>query len=233
MPGLTEDVGSSRSFTGDVKEEFPSQQKVSSEEALSNLEDVGSNYITSEVLEDEDFGEFVTSALDKESNGNIVYATLLRRWIRRQEIVLCSVLAHHLDQKDFIVCLTQLEELVRKRPQDVVVLSKYGYIQLQLGDLYGARRTFATIEAIAEQQGRSSSPVLASLLSRNRGLLYFSLKQYTKAVNEFDAVLEIDPGYIVSANNKVKCHHARLIMVGLQGELSNVTWMVISCVYMC
>lgn len=142
--------------------------------------------------------------LDKESNGNIVYATLIHRWIRRQEVVLCSVLGYHLDHKDFIVCLTRLEDLVRKRPQDVLVLSKYGYVQLQLGDLYGARRTFATIEAICEQQGRSSGPVLATILSRNRGLLYFSLKQYTKAVKEFDVVLDIDPGDIVSANNKVK-----------------------------
>lgn len=172
---------------------------------MSNIEDVGSNFVPSEVLEDDDFGEFVTSALDKEPSGNIVYATLIHRWIRRQEVVLCSVLGHHLDQKDFIVCLTRLEELVRKRPQDVVVLSKYGYVQLQLGDLYGARRTFATIETICEQQGRSSSPVLASLLSRNRGLLYFSLKQYAKAAKEFDVVLGIDPGDIVSANNKVNC----------------------------
>jgi hypothetical protein len=188
--------------TGVSKDESLSKSN-GSQGASSIVEDVGSNCIPSQVLEDEDFGEFVTSVQEKESSGNIVYARLIDRWIRRQEIILCSVLAHHLDQKDFIVCLAQLEDLVRKRPQDVVVLSKYGYIQLQLGDLYGARRTFSKIEAVYEQQGRSSSQFLASLLSRNRGLLYFSLKQYSKAVKEFDVVLELDPGDIVSANNKV------------------------------
>ncbi|BBN17989.1 hypothetical protein Mp_7g18580 [Marchantia polymorpha subsp. ruderalis] len=178
----------------------PSHVELPSEEPA--LSDVGSNFMPSEVIEDDDFGEFVTSSVGE---GNTVYCTLLNRWRRRQEVVLCSVLGHHLNQKDYIICLKWLEDLVKKRTHDVVVLSKYGYVQLQLGDLYGARRTFATVEAICEQQGRSGSSLIASLISRNRGLLYFSLKQYPKAVKEFDAVLELDPGDVVSANNKALC----------------------------
>ena len=46
---------------------------------------------------------------------------------------------------------------------------------------------------------------LLNLLGRNRGLLRFAEKQYTKAFNEFTAVLSRSPHDMVSANNKVRC----------------------------
>ncbi|KAL2613692.1 hypothetical protein R1flu_025384 [Riccia fluitans] len=198
----TEDKQEEETVNAPVEEEgstSPNVELPSEEPAIS---DVGSNFLPSEVIEDDDFGDFVTSTVDE---GNTVYSTLISRWRRRQEVVLCSVLGHHLNRKDYMVCLRWLEDLVKKRPHDVVVLSKFGYVQLLFGDVYGARRTFTTVEAICEQQGRSGSSLMARLLARNRGLLYFSLKQYPKAMKEFEAVLELDPGDFVAANNKALC----------------------------
>ncbi|KAL3679197.1 hypothetical protein R1sor_022153 [Riccia sorocarpa] len=198
----TEEKEHKETVNTSVEEDGSPSPKVELPTEEPAMSDVGSNFLPSEVIEDDDFGDFVTSTVDE---GNTVYSTLLNRWRRRQEVVLCSVLGHHLSQKDYMVCLKWLEDLVKKRPHDVVVLSKFGYVQLQLGDLYGARRTFATVEAICEQQGRSGSSLIARLLARNRGLLYFSLKQYPKAMKEFEAVLELDPGDVVAANNKALC----------------------------
>lgn len=46
---------------------------------------------------------------------------------------------------------------------------------------------------------------LLNLAGQNRGLLHFAEKQYTKAFNEFTAVLSRSPHDMVSANNKVRC----------------------------
>lgn len=44
---------------------------------------------------------------------------------------------------------------------------------------------------------------LLNMAGRNRGLLHFAEKQYTKAFDEFAAVLSRSPHDMVSANNKV------------------------------
>jgi Flp pilus assembly protein TadD len=86
-------------------------------------------------------------------------------------------------------------------PTDADLLSKVGYVQLQLGDLGGAQQTFSKVDALVTD---TTDEKLLNLAGRNRGLLHFAEKQYTKAFNEFTAVLSRSPHDMVSANNKVR-----------------------------
>ncbi|GBG82201.1 hypothetical protein CBR_g34484 [Chara braunii] len=72
----------------------------------------------------------------------------LDQWMKRQEIVLFSIINHHLAQKDFLVALKWLKRMLRARPREPVMLSKYGYVRLQMGDVEGARIVFARVEQL-------------------------------------------------------------------------------------
>eukprot|EP00850_Spirogloea_muscicola_P022846 SM000314S12190 [mRNA] locus=s314:71966:75505:- [translate_table: standard] len=121
----------------------------------------------------------------------------LKKWRKRQEIVIFSVLNHHLAQRDFLVALQWLGSLVEQHPGDPVIQAKYGYVQLQMGDLEGAKATFMEVE-------QSAGPTVA-LVYLNRGLLHFATKQYSAALVELDAALKLDPDNVVAVNNKALC----------------------------
>lgn len=87
-----------------------------------------------------------------------------------------------------------------RSPTDAELLSKVGYVQLQLGDLLGAQQTFTKVDSLLADTLDND---LLNLAGRNRGLLHFAEKEYAKAFNEFTAVLGRNPQDIVSANNKV------------------------------
>lgn len=92
----------------------------------------------------------------------------------------------------------------RRSPTDADLLSKVGYVQLQLGDLGGAQQTFSKVDALLSG---TMDEKLLNMAGRNRGLLHFAEKQYTKAFDEFTAVLGRSPYDTVSANNKVSCSY--------------------------
>jgi tetratricopeptide (TPR) repeat protein len=145
--------------------------------------------------EEEDFGEFTAS--DSAVTGN-----LLLTWMRRKEAVLFALVGHHLFQKQYIVALQWLNELLASSPTDADLLSRVGYVQLQLGDLGGAQQTFSKVDALISD---SVDEELLNLAGRNRGLLHFAEKQYSKAFNEFATVLSRSPCDTVSVNNKALC----------------------------
>ncbi len=148
--------------------------------------------------EEEDFGEFVAS-----ETATTVSAAVkpLLVWMRRKEAVIYNLVSHHLHQKQFVVALQWLNRLLARTPTDGNLLSKVGYVQLQLGDIEGAQLTFSKVEALLSDP--PSDTLLINLVGRNRGLLHFAEKQYSKAFDEFNAVLGRDPTDAVSANNKV------------------------------
>jgi len=156
------------------------------------LEEVGTS------REEEDFGEFVAS-----ETATTVSAAVkpLLVWMRRKEAVIYNLVSHHLHQKQFVVALQWLNRLLARTPTDGNLLSKVGYVQLQLGDIEGAQLTFSKVEALLSDP--PSDTLLINLVGRNRGLLHFAEKQYSKAFDEFNAVLGRDPTDAVSANNKV------------------------------
>lgn len=146
---------------------------------------------------------------------------MLEKWRRRQEMVLHTALAHHLNEKEFLISLNLLENLLKSRASDPVLLSRYGYVQLLVGDIDGAKATFSAVETVVAKQGVSQG-LLANLVSRNRGLLLFALKQYPAASKKFDAVLKQDPGDEIAANNKALCLMYSRDLVGATQVLEDV-----------
>ncbi|KAK1302109.1 hypothetical protein QJS10_CPB12g01245 [Acorus calamus] len=123
---------------------------------------------------------------------------LVRRkaWKRREVSVLSSIVANHFAHREFNVCLALIGDLLRLRPSDPVLLSRLGYVQTQMGDLEGARDTFARVEALSAD---------VNLVSRNRAMIRVVEKEFTEAVREYEVCVERDPSDVVAINNKALC----------------------------
>ncbi|KAI5077270.1 hypothetical protein GOP47_0007094 [Adiantum capillus-veneris] len=184
---------------------------------------------------DTDFGHFVSgmSAALHDLGGSTrnvegIFrsdANLQKRWQHRQEIIINCIISHHLNRKDFLLVLTWFKELFKLHPSDPWLLSKLGYVQLQMGDLTGASYTFSEARNIigkfeAENSGQSSA--LKGLDCRNRGLEHVVLKQYSEAVKEFDLALSINPIDIISANNKALCYMYNRDLIGSSKVLESI-----------
>jgi len=128
-------------------------------------------------------------------------------WLRRQEMVLYTLLTHHLQNQDFGVTLQWLDRLLIQNPRDPVVVSQVGYVLLQLGDVEGAERCFqAAAQEVRDGEAvREEASVLVALLHRNQGLLLFAQKKYQEAQAEFRSALDEDPSDVASVNNHAMC----------------------------
>ncbi|KAJ4841654.1 hypothetical protein Tsubulata_048792 [Turnera subulata] len=132
-----------------------------------------------------------------------------RVWRRREVSVANAIISLHLMNKEFGVCLSLINDLIaRGNPLDPVTFSKLGYIQMQIGDLEGAKRSFDLAEksssAVAEGAAMSEAE-LKNLASRNRALVYLVGKDYVSAVREYEECMERDPMDVVAINNKALC----------------------------
>ncbi|XP_024537962.1 trafficking protein particle complex subunit 12 isoform X2 [Selaginella moellendorffii] len=141
--------------------------------------------------------------LDEEQRSN----ALARRWKRRKEIVNFAIINLHLGQKDYIVALRFVNETLARDPENVELWSKFAHVQLQLGDVDGAKLTFAKVEALVDERAKGGEvdSSLLCLVGRNKGLVAFVEKQYAAAVKAYNEVLEISPGDALAANNKALC----------------------------
>lgn len=130
-------------------------------------------------------------------------------WRKREVFVINSIISHHLSQKEFGVCLDLIENLVDRRREfkdthlDTDLLSKLGYIQLQYGDLEGAKRTFDRIEGLVKEKMGEAG--IRNLVSRNKALVYLVGKDYMSAVREYEECIERDGSDVVAVNNKAIC----------------------------
>lgn len=71
---------------------------------------------------------------------------------------------------------------------------------MQIGDLSGARESFALVEGLGiEDKG------VKNLVNRNRALVYSVEKDYISAVREYEECIERDPMDVVAINNKALC----------------------------
>ncbi|CAH9071220.1 unnamed protein product [Cuscuta epithymum] len=126
-------------------------------------------------------------------------------WRKRECFVMNTIISYHLSQKEFKVCFDLLSELIGKREcgNDPFLLSKLGYVQMQYGDVDGAKRTFKAVENKIEND---SDVRLKNLVSRNTALIYILGKDYASAVREYEQCIERDGGMdIVALNNKALC----------------------------
>ena len=75
-------------------------------------------------------------------------AALLSSWQRRRDSVCCCLASHCLVARDYPAALQWLQQLLRYRPTDAALLSKYGSVRLLLGDVSGAKAAFGLVETL-------------------------------------------------------------------------------------
>lgn len=140
---------------------------------------------------------------DKESNNLTVS---LNVWRKREVFVINCIIGHHLSHKEFGVCLSLMNDLLsRDSSIDPMLISQLGYIQLQIGDLEGAKVSFLKAESEGKNNGSLSEVEFKNLVNRNKALVYMVGKDYVSAVREYDECIERDNSDIVAVNNKALC----------------------------
>lgn len=116
------------------------------------------------------------------------------------------IIGHHLGHKEFDVCLSLMSDLLsRDSSNDPMLISQLGYIQLQIGDLEGAKVSFLKAESEGKNNGSLSEVEFKNLVNRNKALVYMVGKDYVSAVREYDECIERDNSDIVAVNNKALC----------------------------
>lgn len=142
---------------------------------------------------------------------DILSSTSRALWEKRECFVINSIISHHLSLKQYGVCLDLIKYLIQKSESDgegddhkldhrMGLLSKLGYIQMQYGDLDGAKATFGLIENQVDDRVE-----LRNLVGRNKALIYLVGKDYVSAVREYDECIERDGNDVVAINNKALC----------------------------
>ncbi|KAF3337708.1 trafficking protein particle complex subunit 12 [Carex littledalei] len=148
------------------------------------------------------------------------------QWPRRELYVLSLLLAHHFSFKEYDVALSLIEEMLEKDPSDPVILSRLGYLQLQIGDLNGAKDSFQRVESTLREAGLEKDAAKGNLIGRNQALGFVVAKDFTSAVREYETCIERDSADVVAVNNKAVClMYSRDIsdaVKGLEGALERI-----------
>lgn len=131
-------------------------------------------------------------------------------WKKREVFVVNSIIGLHLNSKEFSVCLSLIKELLSRDPGDPILVSKLGYIQMQIGDLEGAKSSFNRVEGLMEvsfekNEGSLNEIQFMNLVNRNKALVYMVGKDYVSAVREYEKCIERDHSDVVALNNKALC----------------------------
>ncbi|XP_076907763.1 uncharacterized protein LOC143564342 [Bidens hawaiensis] len=127
-------------------------------------------------------------------------------WEKRERLVISSLISHHLSFKEFGVCLVLIKDLITRESAPVaraILTSKLGYIQMQFGDLEGAKGTFGVIEGIVKEIKRDVE--MLNLVNRNKALVFMVKKDYASAVREYQECIDRDNSDVVAINNKALC----------------------------
>lgn len=141
---------------------------------------------------------FIRSRIDGASDAEL--------WRRRENFVLSTIISQHSNQKEFGVCFSLIKEMLKKDMNNLSLLSKLGYVQLQFGDLEGAKASFRKVENVMKEKGEDGlTAEIQNLVGRNKALIYMVEKDYVSAVREYDECIERDGSDVVSINNKALC----------------------------
>lgn len=100
------------------------------------------------------------------------------------------------------MCLILINELTSLDALDPISISKLGYIQMQIGDLEGAKASFNRVEKMVAEDENAG---VRNLVSRNKALIYLVAKDYVSAVREYEECIERDYKDVVAINNKALC----------------------------
>ncbi|KAF4370545.1 hypothetical protein CsatB_023765 [Cannabis sativa] len=152
--------------------------------------------------------DFVRTKVSEKENaeGLSVSATV---WKKREFFVTNSIVGLHLSNKEFSVCLRLIKDLLKRDGSDPILFSKLGYIQMQIGDLEGAKNSFNQVEGLMKEIEKSNGSLseiqFKNLVNRNKALVYLVGKDYVSAVREYDECIERDHTDVVAVNNKALC----------------------------
>ncbi|KAF6175726.1 hypothetical protein GIB67_022728 [Kingdonia uniflora] len=128
----------------------------------------------------------------------------MEQWRRREVFLINTISSHHLNNKEFSVCLKLFKELLSRDSEDPVLLSKLGYIQMQLGDIEGSKGSFNGVENLIKKRNLEGIE-FKNLINRNKAMVYLVGKDYVSAVREYEECMERDPTDVVAINNKSLC----------------------------
>ncbi|CAH1436893.1 unnamed protein product [Lactuca virosa] len=127
-------------------------------------------------------------------------------WSKREGLVINSIISHQLCHKEFGVCLDLMKDLIKRDSTPIaraILMAKLGYIQMQYGDLEGARGTFGVIEGIVNDGNGEIE--MKNLVNRNKALMFMVEKDYVSAVREYQECIDRDGSDVVAINNKALC----------------------------
>lgn len=141
---------------------------------------------------------FVRERIEEKKEGNEL-------WKKREIFVMSCLLGFHLGHKEFGVSLELLKELIKRDPLDPVLVSKLGSVQMQFGDVQGAKATFGRVEKMNSNGLLVSETQFKNLVGRNKALVYVVEKDYVSAVREYEECIERDSSDVVAVNNKALC----------------------------
>ncbi|KAL2528208.1 Tetratricopeptide repeat (TPR)-like superfamily protein [Forsythia ovata] len=146
----------------------------------------------------------VSQPIDESDNMSVSDRNVSQEiWKKREGLVINTIISYHLSQKEFQVCLDLLRAEIGVK-EDPMMVSKLGCVQMQYGDLEGAKMSFDAVEKMVV--GRESSDVeLKNLVSRNKAMIYLVGKDYVSAVREYEECIERDGSDVVAINNKALC----------------------------
>ncbi|KAJ1378166.1 Tetratricopeptide-like helical domain superfamily [Sesbania bispinosa] len=147
--------------------------------------------------------DFVREKIKDKENNNLDVS--LSMWRKREVFIVNCLIGHHLSHKEFGVCLSLMKDLLSRDPSDPLLISQLGYIQLQTGDLEGAKVSFLKLEGEGKNNGSLSEVEYKNLVNRNKALVYMVGKDYVSAVREYEECIERDPSDVVAVNNKALC----------------------------
>ncbi|KAL6198187.1 hypothetical protein ACLB2K_027979 [Fragaria x ananassa] len=83
-------------------------------------------------------------------------------WRRREMFVMNGIIGVRLNHEELTACLSLIKVLLNRDYTDPVLVSKLGYIQMQMGDLEGAKSSFNAVQGMMEKgaYGLSGYPLV-------------------------------------------------------------------------
>ncbi|KAL9245725.1 hypothetical protein vseg_019344 [Gypsophila vaccaria] len=126
-------------------------------------------------------------------------------WRRRADTIASTIISLHCGQKEYSVAIGLLKELISRDVENVELISKLGYVELQVGDIDGAKARFNRVEKLVREKEEVVVVGGRNLVGRNKALVYLVGKDYVSAVREYDECIEREEKDVVAINNKALC----------------------------
>ncbi|EAL66761.1 hypothetical protein DDB_G0281351 [Dictyostelium discoideum AX4] len=146
-----------------------------------------------------------------EQGGNTLQSLLelLSLWRERERRIIFSIVTFIIQKnRDFLLAIKILEDLIQKFEADIYILSALGRIHLQMGNLKGAEKIFKFVDIIIKNtindnnNNNNLNNSLKILSLMNHGFYSIASDQYPSAIKYFEDVIQIEPNNIAAINNK-------------------------------